>query len=83
MTLLCAHSFMSISNFLQDISTLSGLYNIYIIGERLPDAVVNQIYPKGSGVILVPINCANGTNNVNSNWIFNTIIKVVALMRQI
>lgn len=61
--------------FLQDISTVSGLYNIYIIGERLQDAVVNHIYPNGSGAILVPITCANGTNNVNCNWIFNNHYK--------
>lgn len=69
-TTLCTF-FHEYIHFLQDISTVSGLYNIYVIGERLQDAVVNHIYPNGSGAISVPINCANGTNNVNNNRILN------------
>lgn len=53
-------------HFLQDISTVSGLYNIYVLGECLVDRV-NQIYDMPDGSIQVPIQIIQGPNNVLNN----------------
>ena len=53
-------------HFLQDISTVSGLYNIYVFGERLSD-MVNQIYHMTDKMVRVPINIVPGPNNVYNN----------------
>lgn len=60
-------------HFLQDISTVAGLYNIYVMGECLADRV-NQIYNMPVGSIKVPLKIAPGINNVLNNLIvFNAV----------
>lgn len=58
-------------HFLQDISTVMGLYNIYVLGECLAD-VVNQVYQMNDSEITVPIQLIPSTNNVYNNSIVNT-----------
>lgn len=53
-------------HFLQDISTVSGLYNVYVLGECLAERV-NMIYKMQDGSIKVPIQIAPGPNNVLNN----------------
>lgn len=60
-------------HFLQDISTVMGLYNIYVLGECLAD-VVNQVYQMNDSEITVPIQLIPSTNNVYNNSIVNTVV---------
>ena len=53
-------------HYLQDISTVSGLYNIYVLGEGLSERV-NQIYQMTDKMVRVPINIVQGPNNVYNN----------------
>ena len=53
-------------HFLQDISTVSGLYNIYVVGECLADHV-NTIYDMSEKVVSTPIQIIQGSNNVKNN----------------
>lgn len=60
-------------HFLQDISTVMGLYNIYVLGECLAD-VVNQVYQMNDSEITVPIQLIPSTNNVYNNSIVNKVV---------
>ena len=53
-------------HFLQDISTVSGLYNIYVLGECLADHV-NKIYSMPDGTVNVPLEILPDVNNVLNN----------------
>ena len=57
-------------HFMQDISTVMGLYNIYVLGECLAD-VVNRVYQTKDSEIRVPIQLVPGTNNVYNNSMVN------------
>lgn len=57
-------------HFLQDISTVMGLYNIYVLGECLAD-VVNRVYQTCDCEITVPMQLNPGTNNVFNNYTVN------------
>lgn len=57
-------------HFLQDISTVMGLYNIYVLGECLSD-VVNRVYKTRDCEIAVPMQLTPGTNNVFNNYTVN------------
>lgn len=60
-------------HFLQDISTVMGLYNIYVLGECLAD-VVNRIYQISDIDIVVPIPLIPGPNNVYNNSTVNEVV---------
>lgn len=60
-------------HFLQDISTVMGLYNIYVLGECLAD-VVNQVYQMNDSEITVPIQLIPSTNNVYNNSRVNKVV---------
>ncbi len=53
-------------HFLQDVSTVAGLYNIYVMGECLADRV-NRVYNMNTNQIRVPIPLVPGVNNVQNN----------------
>lgn len=53
-------------HFLQDISTVAGLYNIYVMGECLADRV-NRLYKMTTNKVKVPIPLIAGANNVQNN----------------
>lgn len=61
-------------HFLQDISTVSGLYNIYVLGECLAERV-NQIYDMPDGSIKVPLKIAPGPNNVLNNLMVSNAVE--------
>ena len=53
-------------HFLQDISTVAGLYNIYVMGECLQDRVT-RVYKMTTDKVKVPIPLVPGSNNVLNN----------------
>jgi len=53
-------------HFLQDISTMAGLYNIYVMGECLQDRVT-RVYKMISNKVKVPMPLVPGANNVLNN----------------
>lgn len=53
-------------HFLQDISTVAGLHNIYVMGECLADRI-NRIYAMSCNMIKVPLSLIQGSNNVLNN----------------
>lgn len=55
-------------HFLQDLTTTSGLYNIFVLDEYLKYAV-NYIYDLPKGAFKVPVPVANSGNNVLNNLI--------------
>ena len=61
-------------HFLQDISTVSGLYNIYVLGECLAESV-NQVYDMPDGSIKVPLKIAPGSNNVLNNLMVSNAVE--------
>lgn len=61
-------------HFLQDISTVSGLYNIYVVGERLADHV-NTIYAMSDNVVKTPIQIRQGKNNVSNNVLVSDAVE--------
>lgn len=64
-TTLCTF-FHEYIHFMQDISTVMGLHNIYALGEALSDCV-NNIYKIPFGKVRVPIAIQPGSNNVYNN----------------
>lgn len=64
-TTLCTF-FHEYIHYLQDVSTVMGLYNIYTLGEALSDSV-NSIYRMPNGKVHVPIAIQPGQNNVANN----------------
>lgn len=53
-------------HFLQDVSTVSGLHNIYVMGECLSDRIT-RIYKMSEKKIKVPLPLVQGPNNVWNN----------------
>lgn len=60
-------------HFLQDVSTVSGLHNIYVMGECLSDRIT-RIYKMSEKKIKVPLPLVQGPNNVwNNNEVSNAV----------
>lgn len=60
-------------HFLQDISTVAGLYNIYVMGECLQDRIT-RVYKMTTNKISVPIPLLAGNNNVlNNRFLLDTV----------
>lgn len=64
-TTLCTF-FHEYIHFIQDISTVMGLHNIYTLGEALSDCV-NRIYEMPKGKVQIPMPILPGANNVSNN----------------
>lgn len=61
-------------HFLQDISTVAGLHNVYVMGECLADRI-NRIYAMPGNIIKAPLPLIQGANNVLNNQLVSNAVE--------